>query len=180
MSVLDSAPCANCHHGIRDHDIQGCKYGRATPEGCGCLFDYRDGDFNARALPVLCQAKYTIASGSAVPCARENGHPGEHEGYYPGDSHRSRWKDKPVIQAAADEPVANPNRTTARDEQVGGNHYRQFKIQPWDIWKEYGLDPWLAGVVKYTLRAGHKGSKLEDLKKARHYLDAAIEIEEGK
>jgi hypothetical protein len=69
---------------------------------------------------------------------------------------------------------------SARDIQVGGEHYRKFEIQPWDIWLEYGLDPWLAGVIKYVLRAGHKGSKLEDLKKARHYLDRAIELEEGK
>jgi hypothetical protein len=78
-----------------------------------------------------------------------------------------------------DVPVANPDRTT-RDEQVGGNHYRQFKIQPWDVIDEYGLDFYRGNVVKYLLRAGHKGVKLEDLKKARHYLDRVIEIEEGK
>ncbi len=66
-----------------------------------------------------------------------------------------------------------------RDAQVGGDHYRKRKIQPWDIWKEYKLDPWLANVVKYVLRAGHKGSALEDLKKARHYLDEAIAQREG-
>lgn len=68
----------------------------------------------------------------------------------------------------------------AQDSQVGGDHYRKFKIQPWDIWAEYGLDAFTATVVKYLLRAGHKGSKLEDLKKARHTLDRLIEIEEAK
>jgi hypothetical protein len=62
-----------------------------------------------------------------------------------------------------------------RDAQVGGEHYKKFAIHPWDVWEEYGLDPWLANCVKYLLRAGHKGPKVEDLRKARHYLDRAIE-----
>ncbi|AEV52030.1 hypothetical protein [Rhodococcus phage REQ1] len=33
-------------------------------------------------------------------------------------------------------------------------------------------------VLKYLLRAGHKGDRLEDLRKARQYLDFAIEFEE--
>lgn len=67
---------------------------------------------------------------------------------------------------------------SARDAQVAGDHYRKFAIQPWDIWQEYGLDAFTGTVVAYLLRAGHKGSKLEDLKKARHTLDRLIEIEE--
>ncbi|HKZ21180.1 MAG TPA: DUF3310 domain-containing protein [Acidimicrobiia bacterium] len=76
--------------------------------------------------------------------------------------------------------VANPDRTKVADTQVGGDHYRKFKIQVWDIWREYGLDPFRAGAVKYLLRAGHKGSALEDLKKARHYIEKCIEIEQEK
>lgn len=169
--------CANCHHGIRDHDLQGCKYGRAMPEGCGCPFEYRDGDFNTATRH--CPGYYKITSGSGVRCDRPPNHPGDHEGYYPGDINRSHWKDK-VMREINDTPVANPDRTTAREEQIGGNHYRQFKIQPWDVIDEYGLDFYRGNVVKYLLRAGHKGVKLEDLKKARHYLDRVIEIEESK
>jgi hypothetical protein len=33
----------------------------------------------------------------------------------------------------------------------------------------------LGNVVKYVSRAGHKGERLEDLKKARWYLDREIE-----
>lgn len=68
---------------------------------------------------------------------------------------------------------------SARESQVGGDHYRKFRIQPWDVWDEYDLDRYLANCVKYLLRAGRKGPKIEDLKKARHYLDKAIEREEG-
>ncbi len=76
-------------------------------------------------------------------------------------------------------PVANPDRVKAeaRAGQVGGDHYRQYRIQPWDIWQEYGLNAFEGAVLKYLLR--RKGNRLEDLKKARHTLDRLIEIEEG-
>lgn len=62
-----------------------------------------------------------------------------------------------------------------RSEQVGGDHYAKHKIQPWDIWEEYGLNAFEGAVLKYLLR--RKGDRLEDLKKARHTLDRLIEIE---
>ncbi len=77
-----------------------------------------------------------------------------------------------VVQEALD--------SAAGAKQVGGDHYRKFRIQPWDIWEEYDLDAFTGTVIKYLMRAGHKGSRLEDLKKARHTLDRAIEIEEAK
>lgn len=87
-----------------------------------------------------------------------------------------RW---PVIQMPEWNPAANPDRVKASDRQEAGDHYKKFSIQPWQIWEAYGLDPWAANALKYLLRAGHKGPKLEDLKKARHYLDYMIEREEG-
>ena len=63
----------------------------------------------------------------------------------------------------------------ARDKQVGGKHYHQGKgIQPWDIIKAWELDFWEGNVVKYVLRWKHKDG-VQDLKKARHYLDYLIE-----
>lgn len=64
------------------------------------------------------------------------------------------------------------------ERQVGGDHYLKHKIQIWDIVEEYELGFFTGGVLKYLLRAGSKGSRLEDFKKARHYLDKVIEIEE--
>jgi hypothetical protein len=62
--------------------------------------------------------------------------------------------------------------------QVGGSHYVKRGIQPWDVVAEYyGLNFWLGNVVKYVLREQDKHG-LEDLKKARHYLDYEIERRE--
>jgi len=45
-----------------------------------------------------------------------------------------------------------------------------------DVIESFDLDFHAGNVVKYTLRAKKKGKYLEDLKKARWYLDRLIEI----
>jgi hypothetical protein len=62
------------------------------------------------------------------------------------------------------------------DKQVGGNHYKQFgDHQPVRVIMAWGLN-WLAGnAVKYLSRYQHKGTALQDLEKARHYIDMEIE-----
>jgi len=59
--------------------------------------------------------------------------------------------------------------------QVGGNHYKKAH-QPWEIIEEWGLDYWAGNVVKYVLRYKFKNG-VEDLEKARHYLDYLIQKE---
>lgn len=59
--------------------------------------------------------------------------------------------------------------------QVGGDHYKRAH-QPWEIIEEWELDYWAGNVVKYILRYKHKNG-VEDLEKARHYLDYLIQKE---
>ena len=58
--------------------------------------------------------------------------------------------------------------------QVGGDHYKKHKIQPWHIIDEYDLDYYLGNVVKYILR--DKGAQVEDLQKAIHYIEKKISL----
>lgn len=60
--------------------------------------------------------------------------------------------------------------------QVGGTHYEDMDIQPWEVIRRGKLDFWQGNVVKYVMRADTKNG-LEDLLKARHYLDYLIERE---
>ena len=62
----------------------------------------------------------------------------------------------------------------AAGTQVGGDHYRQNKVQPWDIVDDWGLDFYRGNALKYLLRAGRKGPAVEDLKKAKHYIEKCI------
>ena len=61
-------------------------------------------------------------------------------------------------------------------KQVGGTHYENMAIQPWEVIGRGGLDFWEGNVVKYVMRYRSKNG-LEDLEKARHYLDYLIERE---
>lgn len=65
-----------------------------------------------------------------------------------------------------------------RAKQVGGTHYNSKPVQPWDIILVYGLNFWEGNALKYLLR--RKGNRLEDLEKARHYLDECIRQERAK
>jgi len=62
--------------------------------------------------------------------------------------------------------------------QVGGTHYKDLPIQPFDImkanFKKEEYEGYLRGnVLKYLLRYQSKNG-VEDLKKASHYLDELI------
>jgi hypothetical protein len=54
-------------------------------------------------------------------------------------------------------------------------HYTAGKIEVIDFIEDQKLSYHLGNVVKYVCRADHKGSRLEDLKKAAWYLDREIE-----
>jgi hypothetical protein len=62
--------------------------------------------------------------------------------------------------------------------QEGGSHYKSMKIQPVEYIHANGLGYFEGNVVKYVSRWRSKGG-LQDLKKARHYLDLLIELEGG-
>jgi len=65
---------------------------------------------------------------------------------------------------------------SATDMQVGGNHYKNMKIQPIDYIQANDLGFCAGNVVKYVSRYQSKNG-VEDLRKARHYIDLLIEAE---
>lgn len=56
-------------------------------------------------------------------------------------------------------------------------HYTRGQIEVWDFIADQQLDYFTGNVVKYVCRAGFKGEKLEDLRKARAYIDKLIALE---
>ena len=54
------------------------------------------------------------------------------------------------------------------------SHYTRGNIEVIDFIEDQQLPYHLGNVIKYIARAGYKGDKLEDLKKARWYLDRYI------
>ena len=70
------------------------------------------------------------------------------------------------------------NKThTALDKQEGGKRYKDMKIQPIEFIHANNLGFCEANVVKYITRWRTKNG-IEDLQKAKHYIDLLIQLEE--
>ena len=67
---------------------------------------------------------------------------------------------------------------TALDQKYDPTHYQRGKIQVWDFIADQKLDFFKGNVVKYVCRAGSKSgeSELDDLMKAKVYVEKAIEL----
>lgn len=61
-------------------------------------------------------------------------------------------------------------------EQIGGDHYKKLKIQPTEFIHENNIGFIEGNIIKYVVRHKDKNG-LEDLKKAKHYIDLLIKFE---
>ena len=75
--------------------------------------------------------------------------------------------------AVTDDPVILPIHR-ADDTIDHPSHYTYSCVEPIDVIEAWGLGFHLGCLLKYVCRAGRKGERLEDLKKARWYLDREI------
>lgn len=64
----------------------------------------------------------------------------------------------------------------ALDMQVGGEHYKSMSVQPAEFIHRNGIGFLEGNVIKYVCRYKAKNG-MEDLKKARHYIDLLMELE---
>lgn len=90
-----------------------------------------------------------------------------------------KYSKVPKKKEVAVEPVAQTieeHEVKAIKEDVINHpsHYTRGKIEVIDFIEDQQLPYHLGNVIKYIARAGYKGDKLEDLKKARWYLDRYI------
>lgn len=67
-----------------------------------------------------------------------------------------------------------PQKTEPPPDPVNPSHYRQGGVEAIDVIEAYGLGFATGNAVKYILRYRFKGHPLEDLRKARWYLDRRI------
>ena len=61
------------------------------------------------------------------------------------------------------------------EKQIGGNHYKKFKIQPIEFIALNNFNFLEGNVVKYVCRHRFKDG-LKDLEKAKHYIEMLIEL----
>lgn len=71
----------------------------------------------------------------------------------------------------------------ANELQIGGQHYKEMGVQPWDVMESVLTHEEFIGflkgnVIKYAMRQGKKDS--DDAGKAKHYRMKLKEVQEGK
>lgn len=81
-----------------------------------------------------------------------------------------------TLQEIEQDISALTSQPSATSHQVGGDHYRDLAVQPIDYIHRNGLGFIEGSVVKYVTR-WRKKNGVEDLRKARHFLDLLIEME---
>lgn len=70
--------------------------------------------------------------------------------------------------------LSNDKPTDTRSYNVGASDYAKHKIQPWDIWLEYDLNPWDADIIKRVLRTKKTDGRRLDYEKIIHICKERI------
>ena len=68
----------------------------------------------------------------------------------------------------------------ANSNLAGPTYYKRGTIEVWDFIRDQQLNYHLGNAIKYICRAGYKDSKVDDLKKAIHYLQNELEATTSK
>jgi len=76
--------------------------------------------------------------------------------------------------------AAGINGLTADHLQIGGNHYKDMALQPWEVMENVltsdEFEGFLKGnIIKYSMRQGKKANS-DDANKAKHYLMKLKEV----
>lgn len=71
-------------------------------------------------------------------------------------------------------------KLAANEKQVGGAHYKNMGVQPWDVvdtWPyQQRIGYYRGGALKYVMRSGSKDDEVQEAQKAIHYLEKLIEV----
>lgn len=68
----------------------------------------------------------------------------------------------------------------ANEKQVGGDHYKNMGVEPWDVidtWPLYQrIGYYRGGALKYIMRLGSKDEMEQEAGKGLHYLEKLLEV----
>ena len=87
---------------------------------------------------------------------------------------------KKTVQEHSAFKKTNLKELGAKSKQIGGNHYKDCKIQPIEYIVGNDLTFCEGNAVKYITRHRRKGEGAKDIQKAIHYLEMILETEYGR
>lgn len=77
-------------------------------------------------------------------------------------------------------PIEVTLSTRAKDKQIGGDHYKNMGVEPWDVvdtWPiEQRIGAYRHGALKYLMRMGSKDENAQEIAKGIHYLEKLLEV----
>tara|TARA_R100000664_G_scaffold17170_4_gene26067 strand:+ start:4382 stop:4669 length:288 start_codon:yes stop_codon:yes gene_type:complete len=68
------------------------------------------------------------------------------------------------------------NTLSALDKQIGGNHYKDCKIQPVEFIAKNKIGFLEGNIIKYATRHSKKGEGKKDIEKVIHYAELILEM----
>lgn len=78
------------------------------------------------------------------------------------------------------EDVIEDVSVSASDWQVGGDHYKNMGVEPWDVvdtWpREQRIGYYRGGALKYIMRMGSKDVSAQEIAKGEHYIQKLLEV----
>lgn len=98
-------------------------------------------------------------------------------GSYVSDDDIAEWYDKKVSEIST--PIIQNKQPAHKATNVGTSDYAKHSIQPWDIWREYSLNPWDADIIKRVLRTKEGDSRKLDYEKIAHICQERISQLDG-
>ena len=76
--------------------------------------------------------------------------------------------------------VKAENAVKANLKQVGGDHYKNMGVEPWDVvdtWPiEQRIGAYRHGALKYLMRMGSKDENAQEVGKGIHYMEKLLEV----
>lgn len=110
------------------------------------------------------------------------------KGWFPKETpfNNGQWEDfqttiKRLQEKRKKEEEEAKAKQSALDTQVGGSHYKGFKIQPFEFFIANKIPFHKADIIKRILRYDlPTGKGFEDLRKIKHEIDLIIQLEDFK
>ena len=87
-----------------------------------------------------------------------------------------QYKDDSIVKKFRESMEKTVEKETIEMVNHPKHYQSKHGVEVIDIIEEFGLGFHLGNVIKYVLRAGHKSNELEDLEKAKWYLERIIDI----
>lgn len=96
---------------------------------------------------------------------------------------RHQAQEPQVLEPVVEAPIVLESfyeSSRANERQVGGDHYRNMGVEPWNVVDTWSADQrigyYRGNALKYLMRMGNKDQSSTDVAKCQHYIQKLLEV----